>query len=219
VPFSHLFDQVFTVESGIASAVALVVVGLLLFACVRYRARAGSDRKPSRRHEWTVVEASYTVAVLCMAVFLVWLSLTNMYKETAANSREPALTVLVTGFQWCWRFTYMHEDATIQGTCNDGAAKENLPTLVLPKGENVKFDITSNDVIHEFWLPEIDMKWEAFPNHINHFTATFPHDGKWLGHCAEFCGLFHANMLFWVKVESKAAYRHWLATHHGFHVT
>lgn len=218
MPFSHLFDQVFSVEAGIASGVALVVVGLLVFACVRYRARAGSDRQPSRRHEWSLLEGAYTLAVTCMAVFLVWLSLTNMFKEQNAGDRKPALTVLVTGFQWCWRFTYEHLDATVQGTCNDGTELKNLPTLVLPRGAPVKFDITSNDVIHEFWLPYDDMKWEAFPHHINSYTASFPRDGRWLGHCSEFCGLFHADMLFWVKVESPSAYRRWLAGHHGFHV-
>ncbi len=216
MPFSHLFNQVFAVEAGIASAVALIVVVILVFACVRYRARPGSDREPSHRHDWSVLEGAYVVAVACMAVFLVWLSLTNLSKEQAASDRRPALTVLVTGFQWCWRFTYEHHNATVQGTCNNGTALQHLPTLVLPRGEPVRFDITSNDVIHEFWLPYDDMKWEAFPNHINYYTASFPKDGRWLGHCAEFCGLFHSAMLFWVKVESPTAYRHWLATHHGF---
>jgi cytochrome c oxidase subunit 2 len=218
VPFSHLFDQVFALEAGIASAVALVVVGILVFACVRYRARPGSERAPSHRHEWTIVEGSYVFAVAGMAVFLVWLSLSNMSKEQNASDRRPAITVLVTGFQWCWRFSYLHLDSTVQGTCTDGTRLQDLPTLVLPRNEPVRFDITSNDVIHEFWLPYVDMKWEAFPNHVSDYTATFPRDGRWLGHCSEFCGLLHADMLFWVKVESPSAYRHWLAQHHGFHV-
>lgn len=218
MPFSRLFNQVFTVEAGIASAIALVVVSILVFACVRYRARPGSARKPSHRHEWSVVEGAYVLAVLAAAVFLVWLSLTSMFKEQNASDRKPALTVLVTGFQWCWRFTYVHHDATVQGSCEGGTQLHNLPTLVLPRNVPVRFDITSNDVIHEFWLPYDDMKWEAFPNHITSYTASFPRDGRWLGHCSEFCGLFHADMLFWVKVESPSAYGKWLGAHHGFHV-
>lgn len=215
MPYRRVFNQVFSVEAGIAAGVAAIVVGLTLFACVRYRARRGSERKPSHRHEWPVVEASYTVAVLLAAVFLVWLSLSNMGSEQAASSQKPALTIRVTGFQWCWRFTYVDRGSTVQGTCNLG---KDLPTLVLPAGEPVKFDIVSNDVIHEFWLPHVDMKWEAFPNHVTSYTATFTQEGHWLGHCSEFCGLDHAYMLFWVQVEPRATFEHWLASHQGFHL-
>lgn len=217
MPFSHLFNQVFAVEAGIASAVALMVVGILVYACIRFRARAGSGRAPSRRHEWSLVEGSFVLAISAMAVFLVWFSLSNMYKEQAASSGKPDVTVLVTGFQWCWQFSYQHLHTTVQGTCNDGTKLQNLPTLVLPRNEPVRFDITSNDVIHEFWLPYVDMKWEAFPGHVDYYTASFPKEGRWLGHCSEFCGLFHADMLFWVKVESPSAYRQWLSARHGVH--
>lgn len=218
MPYSYLFNQVFTVEAGIASGVAALVVGLTLFAILRYRARPGSDRKPSHRHEWPIFEGLYTLSVFCCAVFLVWLSYINLFKEQNADNQKPALTVLVTGFQWCWRFDYISHDATVQGTCNQGDRLHNLPTLVVPRGRPIKFDITSNDVVHEFWLPQFDMKWEAFPNHINHFTMTFDHNGRWLGHCAELCGLFHSDMLFWLQVVSPSSYNHWLASHHGFHV-
>lgn len=216
MPYRHVFDQVFNLETGIAAAVTAIVVGLTVFACVRYRARRRPDRKPSHRHEWPLAEAAYTAAVFCIAVFLVWLSLTNMYKEQAADRQKPALTVMVTGFQWCWRFTYVHRGSTVLGTCN--VLDKGDPTLVLPEGVPIKFDITSNDVLHEFWLPYLDVKWEAFHNHVNHFTATFARDGRWLGHCAEFCGLDHSYMLFWVKVEPRSSFRHWLSAHHGLHV-
>lgn len=214
MPYSYLFNQVFSVESGIAAGIAAIVIALLVFACWRYRARQGSG-EPSHRSEWTLLEGSYTVAVLCCAAFLVWLSYTNMFKEQNADTQKPALTVLVTGFQWCWRFTYVGHHSGVMGSCHDGT---HLPTLVLPRGDAVKFEITSNDVIHEFWLPQLDMKWEAFPNHINDFTATFDKDGRWLGHCAEFCGLDHADMLFWVEVEPKSVFHHWLVSHPGLHV-
>lgn len=215
MPYRNTFNQVFSVEAGIAAAVAAIVVGLTLFAMWRYRAGRDPGRRPSRRHEWSLVEGGYVVALACIATFLVWLSLTNNGKESAADSAKPAVVVKVVGFQWCWRFQYVGSDATVQGTCNAG---HDLPTLVVPTGVPVKFEVESNDVVHEFWLPYLDYKLEAFPNHVNSFVATFPQDGRWEGHCAEFCGLYHADMLFWVKAEPPGTYRQWLSAHHGFHL-
>lgn len=213
MPYRNTFNHVFTIESGFAIVIFVVVVLLMFGALIFFR--SSRREKASRKHEWTLVEGSYVVIILCMAVFLVWLSLTNLSRESASTHAEPALTVKVLGFQWCWRFAYVGHDATVQGTCNLG---RTLPTLVLPEGERVRFELESNDVVHEFWLPYLDRKIELFPNHVNTFDATFTRAGTWEGRCGEFCGLYHAYMEFWVHVESKAAFSGWLAHHHGFHV-
>lgn len=213
VPYRNTFNRVFTIESGFAIVIFVVVLLLMGTALVFFR--SSRRKRASRRSEWTLLEGSWVVFVFCMAVFLVWLSLTNLSRETASTYKKPALVVKVLGFQWCWRFTYVGHDATVQGTCNFG---KTLPTLVLPRNERVRFELESNDVVHEFWLPHIDRKIELFPNHVNTFAETFRHTGRWEGRCAEFCGLYHDYMEFWVRVESKSAYARWLAHHHGFHV-
>jgi cytochrome c oxidase subunit 2 len=213
VPYRNTFDHVFTIESGFAIVIFAVVVLVLFGALIFFR--SSRRERASRRSEWTLVEGSYVVFVLCMAVFLVWLSLNTLSHESASTHAKPALTVNVLGFQWCWRFTYVGHDATVQGTCNLG---HTLPTLVLPQGERVRFELESNDVIHEFWLPYLDRKIELFPNHVNTFAATFTQTGRWEGRCSEFCGLYHDDMEFWVHVEPKAEYERWLSAHHGFHV-
>jgi cytochrome c oxidase subunit 2 len=212
VLYKSTFDKVFTLESEIAIAIFLVVLALMATCLVLFR--ASRRKEATHKSEWTLVEGSYVVAVLCMAVFLVWLSLTSNAHEKAAASEKPALVVKVLGYQWCWQFMYVGHDATVQGTCNLG---HTLPTLVLPEGERVKFELESNDVVHEFWLPYLDYKVELFPHHVNTFTARFTQTGRWEGRCAEFCGLYHDDMEFWVHVESKSAYRKWLADHHGYH--
>lgn len=216
MPYRSAFNSVFSVESGIAIFVFVIVMSFLTFGLVHYRASRG--HKATRKHEWTKVESSYVLIVLCMAVFLVWLSLTNTSRETKAiqaSTDKAALVVKVLGFQWCWRFSYVGHHSTVQGTCNLG---HTLPTLVIPDNEPIKFELESNDVVHEFWLPYLDYKVELFPNHVNTFTATFTQKGRWQGHCAEFCGLDHTYMKFWVHVVSPKAYGKWLSSHHGFHV-
>ena len=213
VPYRNQFTRVLDVETGIAAFVFVAVVALAAFALWRYRStRVG---KPTRKHEWTLVEGSYVLAVLAAAVFIVWLSLTANGTERASTSKKPALVVKVTAFQWCWKFTYVKRGTTVQGTCDEG---RTLPTLVVPTGEPVKLEIESNDVVHELWLPYLDYKVEAFPNHVNAFTTTFTQDGRWEGHCSEFCGLYHDDMLFWVHAEPASSFDRWLSTHKGLHI-
>ena len=213
MPYRNTFNRVFSIESGFAIVIFVVVMLLMGGALIFFR--SSRREKASRKSEWTLVEGSWVVLVLLMAVYLVWLSLTNLSHDSASTHEKPALIVKVLGFQWCWRFTYLHHDATVQGTCNLG---KTLPTLVVPKGERIRFDLESNDVVHEFWLPYLDRKIELFPNHVNTFAATFTQTGTFEGRCAEFCGLFHAYMEFWVKVEPQAEFTHWLSHHHGFHI-
>lgn len=213
MPYRNTFTKVFSLETGIAIFVFVGVVGVLTFALVVYRSKR--REKPTHNSKNTPLELGYVAAVFGMAVFLVWLSLTNNSHERNATFKKPALVVKVTGFQWCWQFSYEGHDATVQGTCNLG---HHLPILVVPTNRPVRFEITSNDVVHEFWLPYLHYKMEAFPDHLNSMTATFTQTGMWEGRCAEFCGLFHDNMEFWVRAVTSARYRSWLSAHHGFHV-
>lgn len=213
MPYERTFTSVFRIESGIAIVVFSIVMGFFTVGLVFYR--ASRRQQASRKHEWSIVEGSYVLLVLCMAVFLVWLSLTSNSHEMHATRKKPALVVKVLGFQWCWRFSYLGHRSTVQGTCNYG---HTLPTLVLPENTTIKFELESNDVVHEFWLPHLDYKMELFPNHVNTFTATFTKKGDWEGRCTEFCGLDHSYMEFWVHVVSPETYGKWLSAHHGFHV-
>jgi len=210
VPFRSTFHRVFTLDSEIAGAVFFAVIALMVLAF--WLGRKSRRTEPSHRHEWTLVEGGYTLAVLCMAVFLVWLSITNNTKESAFDRTRPQLVVRVVGFQWCWRFEYLRQDVTTTGTCQGG---HDLPTLELPTHETIRLEVTSQDVVHEFWVPHMDNKVEAFPNHINGFDVTFDQAGTWPGHCAEFCGLYHSFMLFTLKVVGQATFHHWLAAHRG----
>ncbi|MGX2997691.1 aa3-type cytochrome oxidase subunit II [Streptomyces sp. JNUCC 64] len=81
------------------------------------------------------------------------------------------------------------------------------PTLVLPKGEKVRFVLTSRDVIHSFWVVPFLMKLDVIPGHTNAFEVTPNKEGIFMGKCAELCGTDHSRMLFNVKVVSPEEYR------------
>ncbi len=81
------------------------------------------------------------------------------------------------------------------------------PTLWLPKGEKVRFILSSNDVIHSFWVVPFLFKQDVIPGHTNVFEVTPSQEGTFVGKCAELCGVDHSRMLFNVKVVSPEAYR------------
>ncbi|MFP1623952.1 cytochrome c oxidase subunit II [Streptomyces sp. 5K101] len=97
-------------------------------------------------------------------------------------------------------------DAGIPGTRNPQTGNPG-PTLWLPKGEKVRFILTSRDVIHSFWVVPFLFKQDVIPGHTNVFEVTPNRDGTFLGKCAELCGVDHSRMLFNVKVVSPERYQ------------
>lgn len=205
--FRKDFSNVFPMETVIAIVVfGLVVVAMAAaFAVSRHKRRHG--RPPSRREHLHKVEGAFGVALAGMAAFLVFTSFTaNAQEFPSRAAAAPAVTVHVTAFQWCWRFQYAGSAATVTGSCRNG----QYPVLEVPVGEPVAFDVSSLDVVHAFWVPYLDAKIDAFPGHVTSFTTTVGKAGQWPGRCAQFCGLYHSEMDFWLKAVPPAQYQAWL---------
>jgi len=75
----------------------------------------------------------------------------------------------------------------------------------------VRFVVTANDVIHAWWVPQMGVKKDAIPGFINEMWARIDEPGTYRGQCAEFCGVFHDQMLFTVRAVSPAEFEQWLA--------
>lgn len=208
MPFESAFSQLFTQDVIIACVVfGLVIVAMtaaMLYS--RYRGRRGQG--PSRRSEANRLELGYVGVLAGMVVFL---AVTGF----SANARDfsdppkPAVQVVVTGYQWCWRFHYAGTAVTATGQCQGTAS---LPVLVVPAGEPVRLNVTSADVIHAVWLPQQKLKIYAYPDHVNSVTVTIPQAGRWIGRCAQLCGVFHYEMDFWLQAVPPASFRSYLRT-------
>jgi cytochrome c oxidase subunit 2 len=211
--FHEVFQRVLTVEGAIAGLVFVLVLLALVVALVRRR--AGTGRVPSDRAARNGLEIAYVVLLAAVAGFLVWFTASANSQDTASahpsGNKPPSAAVRVTAFQWCWRFNYVGKPVTVTGTCQP----DQYPTMVVPTGGSVQIQLTSQDVVHSFWIPDLDVKVDAFPDHTNTFTLTFDKPGRWLGRCAEFCGTYHTTMDFYVRAVSPDQYRQWLAQHGG----
>ena len=182
-------------------AVAAIVVGLVLFAVVRYRRRA--DTFPSGRDKRTVAESLYALVLTAIAITLVTLTFRTEDKVDRVAAR-PGLRVDIVAFQWQWRFGYPKYGKTVLGT------NARVPTLVLPARTVVQFDAVSRDVIHSFWVPGARFKRDAFPKRHTRFDLSFDRVGTYLGRCAEFCGLRHVHMDFVVRVVPRDEFMRWV---------
>lgn len=207
--FEHAFNEVLSVDSVIAGIVFLAVCGTIAFAVIRYR--AGRGHEPSKKSKHPIGEPLYASLLVVVALGLA-LFAANLNSSERAGLGKPQLRVMVTAFQWCWRFHYEGTNVTVSGTC---VTKADDPVLVLPVGENVKVLLTSADVVHEWWVPAFDWKMEAFPNHTNSFDLKLTKAGSWVGRCSVFCGLYHYRMDFRVRALPAAAFRSWLAAQHA----
>ncbi len=205
MPFRHVFGTVFSFDYVIAAIVFVAVAGFLVYAIVRYRAGAGR-KEASQETEHPKLEGVYVFGVLLLAVGIVSFTARENSADYPAHPK-PTMQVVVTGFQWCWQFHYVEADVTQTADC----AKGQYPTLVLPVGKTVALSVTSSDVIHAFWIPEFKYKIDAFPHHVNQFDITIPEAGVWPGHCAEFCGLGHDTMLFYLRALPPAQFQTWLS--------
>jgi cytochrome c oxidase subunit 2 len=199
----------------IASTIAALVVGVfvwgLIFWCVvRYRKRG--DNLPVQTRFNMPLEVLYTVTpVLIVAVLFYYTAIVQT--DVDKLSAKPDMTVEVVGFKWNWQFNYRDapgaEAETVASTLG---STDVIPLLVLPTGKKIRFEETSRDVIHSFWVPEMLFKRDVFPGNVrNTFEVTLDKEGRYVGRCAELCGTYHAFMQFELVVVSPERFDQFLA--------
>lgn len=176
-----------------AFAVGAVVWGLIIWACIFHRKRS-NELPPQVRYNLPI-EVLYTVVPFIIVAVLFYFTARDQ-TEINRLSDSPDVVVGVTAFQWSWEFDYPQHDVTVVGETGEP------PTLVIPSGETVRFNLTSTDVIHAFWVPAFLFKRDVIPGHPNSFEITATKEGTFAGRCAELCGIYHSQMLFNVEVVS-----------------
>ena len=182
-----------------AWGVGIVTWGLMLWAAIAYRRRKNSDAVPEQTKYNLPLELLYTVVPLIMILGLFVFTARDQ-TELLAVENDQSETVNVVGFRWSWAFNYLDEEVYDVGT--PGVP----PTLWVPVDEKIKFELTSPDVIHSFWVIDWLFKMDVIPGKVNSFEITPNKEGTFIGRCAELCGTDHSRMLFNVNVVSRAEF-------------
>lgn len=191
-------------------AVGVVTWGLIIYAAIRYRRRKDDDGSLPVQLRYNVpMELLYTVIPVFMIAVFFWYTA----RDEAAlvdTSTKKDLTISVVAKQWSWDFNYVDSNVHESGvhTDLDGTTgkRAEMPVLYLPVNKRVQFVLNSRDVVHSFWIPAFIMKMDIIPGKTNSFQVTPTQVGTFQGKCAEFCGAYHSQMLFMVKVVPQNEY-------------
>lgn len=200
-----------------AWGVGIFTAGLMIWSIVAYRRRRINEVPEQTKYN-IPIEVLYTLVPLVMVAGLFWFTARDQ-SEILTMDNDQSQTVNVVGFRWSWAFNYLDEDVYSIGTPVDSQmisedpaiAADQIPTLVLPVDEKVRFELTSPDVIHSFWVPSFLFKMDVIPGKTNAFELTPDKIGTFSGKCAELCGTYHSQMLFNVKVVERAEFNEYVA--------
>lgn len=204
----------------ICCVIGLVVFAVMFWAIIHHRKSKGAV--PAQFHESTKVEILWTaipfVILIAMAVPATK-TLIAMEDTTKAD-----LTIKVTGSQWKWHYEYLDHDVSfysVLSTPREQITNQDEKTetylldvdkpLIIPKGKKVRFLMTSDDVIHSWWVPEFAVKKDANPGFINEAWTRVNEVGIYRGQCAELCGKDHGFMPIVVEVKEANEFEQWLA--------
>lgn len=186
----------------IAVVIFMVVEGLLLFSAWRFRRKPKDAGEPAQVHGNTRLEIAWTVApaLIVVALFVMTIQAQRDIDASSVAAAAPgvSINVEVTGHRWWWEFRYPDLNITTAGQ------------LVIPAGRVVNLKLTSVDVIHSFWVPELNGKTDAIPNVVNKTFIRADKPGQYFGQCAELCGASHANMRFVVTAVSSEEFDAWV---------
>lgn len=192
----------------VSLAVVIIIAALLVAAIFRQRRGAGDHAMqadnalmPLRERAglmWIYVGTGISAVVLFACA--VW-TLTTL-AAIARPAGKPHIVVEVRAFQFWWRVRYLDANGRVLLT----TANE----IHIPVGEPVRFELTSGDVIHSFWVPSLGGKMDVLPGQTNVTWLQGNQPGRYRGECGEFCGVEHAHMGLFVNVDTASAFERWM---------
>ena len=184
---------------GSCSFGMLFVTALLVLAWLRRRSM-GPGREPGERGGWVVIlTLGIGVMVAAMAALFVVGDIVVAHTTEAPAANATSLTVRAVGKQWYWEFDY------------PGTSVVTADEIHIPVRTPVLVQVRSADVIHSFWVPQLNRKIDAIPGQDNAEELYADKVGVYHGVCNQYCGLQHAHMDFLVFVDPKTKFRSWLA--------
>jgi cytochrome c oxidase subunit 2 len=209
--------------------IAVAVFGMMIYSIVRFRHSQGAvaatfDHSTKAEIVWTVIPIAILVGMAIPAA-------ATLVK--IEDTRESQLTIKVTGYQWKWHYDYLGQNVDFFSTLSrqhdaarqtgSGVDPYTVPNylldvdrpLVVPVGAKVRVLLTSNDVLHAWWVPQFGMKKDAIPGFVNELWFRADEPGIFRGQCAELCGRDHGFMPVVVDVRPRAEFDSWLAEQQG----
>jgi len=204
----------------ICVVIAIAVFSVMFWSIIHHRKSAGA--KAEQFHENTTVELIWTIVPVLILVAMAVPATTTLIEMY--DTSDSDVDIQVTGYQWKWQYQYLGEDLSFFSNLstnpdeiynkvekNENYLLEVDEPLVVPIGKKIRFLVTSNDVIHSWWVPAFAVKRDAIPGFINESWTRIDEVGIYRGQCAELCGKDHGFMPIVVQAVTDEDYALWLA--------
>jgi cytochrome c oxidase subunit II len=214
----------------ICVGIAVVVFGAMIYTLVKFRQSQGAVPDTHMLHS-TKVEIIWTIIPVLILVVMAVPAADLILKQE--DTRNSELSIRVTGYQWKWEYNYMDaaegidffstlaRDSNFARQVNSGIDPKSVPNyllevdkpLVIPSGTKVRLLLTSQDVIHAWWVPDFGAKRSAIPGFVNElwFKVDPGKEGLYRGQCAALCGRDHGFMPIVVDVRTPDEFKKWVA--------
>ncbi len=215
-PVAERFHEFHNFLLVLITLITLFVMFLLLYVIVRFR--ASRNPVPSRTTHNTTIEVLWTVIPVVILVVMAVPAFKLLYYVD--RTHEAEMTVKVTGHQWYWTYEYPdHGNLTFDSNhVLDADLKPGqlrlLSTdnhIVLPVGTKVRILVTSNDVMHSWFVPPVGVQMYAVPGRLNETWVEVEREGTFYGQCNQICGINHGFMPIEIEALSKDKFKQWVA--------
>jgi len=208
----------------ICVVVCVAVFAVLIYSIMTHRKSKGA--KPADFHESTTVEIIWTTIPFLVLVGMAIPATTTLL--ALEDTRDSDMSIQVTGYQWKWKYDYLDEDISFFSALTTPREQiyeaeekgENYLVevdnpIVVPINKKIRFLITSNDVIHSWWVPDLGWKQDAVPGFINDAWTELKEPGTYRGKCAELCGKDHGFMPIVLVAKTQEDYDAWVEEQKG----
>ena len=210
---------------GFCAVIFVVVFSVMFYSIYKFRKSAGA--KPDVNfHESTLIEIIWTIIPFVILLFMA-IPATRTVLDMKDTS-NPDITVKVTGYQWGWKYDYSADDFGFYSNLSTPWSQIGQPgtpstdvkekdyllevdnPMVVPVGKRVRVLITSNDVIHGWYVPQLGVNQYGIPGFIKDVWFKADKVGIFKGQCSQICGKLHGYMPITVEVKSEADYAKWI---------
>ncbi len=218
-PLSKDMYQLHMIAMLICALIGIAVFGVMIYSLIHHRKSKGY--KPASFHDNTRVEILWSIIPFLILVALAIPATTVLMR--LEDSSESDVTIKVVGSQWKWQYQYLDQGISffsslatpyeqIQNQQKKGQwyLLEVDKPLVVPVHKKIRFLVTSNDVIHSWWVPELGVKRDAMPGFMHEAWAIIEKPGIYRGQCAELCGINHGFMPIVVQAVNENEFQQWV---------
>lgn len=201
---AHQLNDLSMFVLGITGLIFVGVSSLLVYAIVKFRARKGDTTEPPQVFGSMQIELSWTIIPILIIVVLFLTTARVLFSVQDAQKPKSSLDVIVVGHQFWWEFRYPQYNVVTANELHLPVSSKEAPRPAFMR-------LTSADVMHSFWVPQLGGKTDLLPNRVNEMWIDPQETGLFVGQCAQFCGAEHAKMLLRVYVDTPEQFNAWIA--------